>query len=92
MSRKPPDDDVVYGNLSRMSEENGTPNATTMWLQRHGRVPITRIGPLWATNRRALQLAREDACRRGEKWAIEAVRKLAANTVAREDERECEVA
>jgi hypothetical protein len=92
MTRKPIEDDVVLGNLSRMSALNGTPNATTIWLQQHGKIPITRIGPLWAVNARALERAREAAFRSHEKWAIEATRKLEAKAGASEDERECEVA
>ena len=86
MSRKPIEDEAVHGNLSRMSALNGTPNGTTLWLQRHGKLPIARLGPLWVTNPKALRLAREAAVRRGERWAIEATRKLAEKAGSREDE------
>jgi hypothetical protein len=77
MSRKPLEDDAVYGTAKTIAAMVPVPVATLIWLQQQGKLPVTRLQGVWFTNRGALQRAKQAARKRGELWAQREARGVA---------------
>jgi hypothetical protein len=69
MTKQPTESDVIYGR-ERIAELLEIPPEYVTRLHARARLPVLRIDRGYIANRAQLLIAKEDARKRGEPWAV----------------------